>query len=87
METFAPATGLTEAGSYDVIMRTRQLVVAGLLATAVSAIGGGAGQGDHRVDPRWLERLEAQDRSCLDRLIGYAPPPFGEDRAALTWKT
>ena len=37
---------------------------------------------DTKVNPRWLQKLDALDRSLLDELIGYAPPAFTDE---LTW--
>jgi thiol-disulfide isomerase/thioredoxin len=34
---------------------------------------------DDPVDRRWLDRLDRQDRSYLETLIGYAPPAFTAD--------
>jgi thiol-disulfide isomerase/thioredoxin len=66
----------------------------GILASALIAAAAAAGPGsDHDGDPKpsWLDRLRAEDRGCLDRSIGYAPPAFPDDLAwfnsePLTWK-
>ena len=31
------------------------------------------------IDPRWLDRLDGEDRACLDQLVGFAPPAFTND--------
>jgi thiol-disulfide isomerase/thioredoxin len=38
-----------------------------------------AGPGDGDPSRSWLDRLPAEDRGCLDRSIGYAPPAVPDD--------
>ncbi|MHC4413947.1 MAG: TlpA family protein disulfide reductase [Planctomycetota bacterium] len=52
----------------------RLVICCGLLG-AVGASGGAEGE----IDPRWLDRMAPEDRACLDRLIGYAPPAFPDE--------
>jgi thiol-disulfide isomerase/thioredoxin len=64
------------------------VLLSALLAAAV------AGAGEDRTDepnPSWLDRLKGEDRSCLERSIGYAPPAFPGtlqwfNSDPLTWK-
>jgi thiol-disulfide isomerase/thioredoxin len=64
-----------------------------VLVSAVLAAATVAG-GDDRADgpdPSWLDRLKAEDRGCLDRSIGYAPPAIPTDAEwfnsePMTWK-
>ncbi len=44
-----------------------------LLATLPPSEGTGGG-GSSGQDPSWLDRLDPQERSCLERGVGYAPP-------------
>jgi thiol-disulfide isomerase/thioredoxin len=63
-------------------------LVSAVLAVATTVAG------DDRADepdPSWLDRLGAEDRGCLDRSIGYAPPAFPGDATwyntePLTWR-
>ncbi len=57
------------------------LVVAAMIAPIgrAAALSPGNGMGGDEVDPRWLSRLDSVDRTCLNELIGYAPPAFTND--------
>jgi thiol-disulfide isomerase/thioredoxin len=60
-----------------------------VVAAAVAAgAGNERGEGPR---PSWLDRLQAEDRGCLDRSIGYAPPALPDDLVwfntdPLTWR-
>ena len=45
---------------------------------SLSLLGSGAGDAP-RVSAAWLDRLDAEDRTCLERHIGCAPPAFPRD--------
>ncbi len=71
--------------------RGRTCICAGLLSLAAALGPGESAVAGQDVDPTWLEGLDAIDRPCLDRGIGYAPPPFSEELIwpggeAATWK-
>ena len=55
-------------------MRTKCCLPALLFCAAAGPPG--AGPARPEVDQRWLDRLDAGERACLERLIGFAPPPF-----------
>jgi thiol-disulfide isomerase/thioredoxin len=71
------------------------LLACGALVSAVIAAPAGvaAQPGGEGSDPKpsWLDRLKAEDRGCIDRCIGYAPPAFTDDllwfdSEPMTWK-
>jgi len=63
-----------------------------ILSALVAAMAAGTKPApDGGPKPTWLDGLKAEDRSCLDRSIGYAPPAFPDDLVWLnadptTWK-
>jgi thiol-disulfide isomerase/thioredoxin len=61
-----------------------------LIATAVAGAEPGQVR-DEGLRPSWLDRMQDEDRGCLDRSVGYAPPAFPGDLVwfnsePLTWK-
>ena len=66
------------------------ILASALIAAAVAAADPGH-ERDDGLRPSWLDRLQDEDRGCLDRSIGYAPPAFPDDLVwfnsePLTWK-
>ncbi len=66
------------------------ILASALIAASVAAVGAGP-EHDHGPKPSWLDRLHDEDRGCLDRSIGYAPPAFAGDlvwinHEPMTWK-
>ncbi|MHC4766802.1 MAG: TlpA family protein disulfide reductase [Planctomycetota bacterium] len=63
-----------------------------LLSALIAAMAAGTEPDpDGGPKPSWLDGLKAEDRGCLDRSIGYAPPAFPGDLVwfngdPLTWK-
>ena len=57
----------------------KRLVRLLLLAGALLAGAGASPRDPGEPDPRWLDRMPSQDRACLERLIGYAPPAFPDE--------
>jgi thiol-disulfide isomerase/thioredoxin len=62
-----------------------------LTAAAAVLAGGGDGEGGRDPRPTWLDRLNGDDRGCIERAIGYAPPALTNDLQwlnsdPLTWK-
>jgi thiol-disulfide isomerase/thioredoxin len=55
--------------------------VSALIGAAAAAAGSGNDRGGDP-NPSWLDRLKAEDRGCLDRSIGFAPPAIPDD---LVW--
>jgi thiol-disulfide isomerase/thioredoxin len=68
------------------------ILVSALIAAAVASAAAEPGrERDDDLRPSWLDRLQDEDRGCLDRSIGYAPPAFPGDlvwfnREPMTWK-
>jgi thiol-disulfide isomerase/thioredoxin len=66
------------------------ILASALIAAAVAVAEPGHERGDG-LRPSWRDRLQEEDRGCLDRSIGYAPPAFPGDLVwfnsePLTWK-
>jgi thiol-disulfide isomerase/thioredoxin len=69
----------------------RDAILASALIAAAVAVANPGQQGDDGLRPSWLDRLQDEDRGCLDRSVGYAPPAFPGDLVwfnsePLTWK-
>jgi thiol-disulfide isomerase/thioredoxin len=72
------------------VTRLRDVVLVTVLIAAPTAAAG-PDRDDRGPNRSWLDRLQAEDRDCLERSIGYAPPAFTDDllwfnSEPMTWK-